>query len=238
MLSQNEVISMIEKSKQGARFQFLMDNGIKPHYPSQSEGDLALTRILYWWTCGDRTMTESIFMSSKRYRDKYDRKDIREGMWNTVNNGIHKGMKLGLSGRIQSEWQKSREMEEEYRVNLDKIWSDLDNQHNSIYDLLDTRKPVHNFIHCYSVAEATLKMYETEFFAFYMEDESIGKKAIRESLSQLMIAFFSIPEKIREKYEDFLMSLQESLGHERFTLFYQALKTLESRLTEDDNARS
>ena len=81
--SNDKLLDKIRKSKQGQKFTDLYDtdDGWKQHYPSQSEADLALTCMLRWWTGHDRTFTEQLFRQSKLYRDKYDRDDIREGLW-------------------------------------------------------------------------------------------------------------------------------------------------------------
>jgi len=63
----------IVRSRQGDKFLRLW-NGDISGYPSHSEADLALCRILVYWTGGDGARTDALFRQSGLMRPKWDRK--------------------------------------------------------------------------------------------------------------------------------------------------------------------
>ena len=91
-----EIKNMISRSKQAAKFDMLMykdpTSYIPGEYPSQSEADLGLMGLLYWWSRGDRMLCEQIFVSSKLgQREKWHkRQDYRDGIWNRVDDGNYR----------------------------------------------------------------------------------------------------------------------------------------------------
>jgi hypothetical protein len=64
-------------SRSGAEFRRLYD-GDTTGYPSHSEADLALCRMLSFWTGRDAARIDRLFRSSGLMRDKWERADYRE----------------------------------------------------------------------------------------------------------------------------------------------------------------
>ena len=83
----NELIDKIKRSKIGYKFEKLYSGDIS-EYPSHSNADFALVRILAFWT-QDRLQIDSIFRSSGLFRDKWDRK-IGDSTYGdiTINNAL------------------------------------------------------------------------------------------------------------------------------------------------------
>lgn len=73
-LAEDEIIRIASASKNGTRFQFLLNGGWEQFYDSQSEADMAFANDLAFWTNRDFTKMDSIFRQSSLYREKWDRK--------------------------------------------------------------------------------------------------------------------------------------------------------------------
>ncbi len=73
-LSEQEILSLIQTSNQGSKFEELYRGNWQNYYNSQSEADLALANILAFWTQRDYQKMDSIFRSSGLYREKWDEK--------------------------------------------------------------------------------------------------------------------------------------------------------------------
>ncbi|NLA52905.1 MAG: DNA primase, partial [Clostridiales bacterium] len=73
-LSDDELISLIQKSKQADLFSYLWAGSAEPAYPSQSEADMALCNILAFWTRKDAGRMDSLFRQSGLMRPKWDEK--------------------------------------------------------------------------------------------------------------------------------------------------------------------
>lgn len=86
-LDDQTLLEMIRKSKQGPKFNFLWSGGVKPDYPSQSEADLALAGLLYWWSGGNEEQVKRLFAQSGLYRDKWDRADYQAGIFEELSKG-------------------------------------------------------------------------------------------------------------------------------------------------------
>lgn len=77
-LSDDEVLDRIRNSRQVAKFEPLW-NGQIGSYPSASEADLALTKMLMWWCQNDKAQVERLFeRSGLAKREKWNRDDYRE----------------------------------------------------------------------------------------------------------------------------------------------------------------
>ncbi len=76
-LDDKTLLERIAHSKQGDKFLKLW-HGDTSDYPSHSEADMALCRILAFWTDGDRSRIDSLFRQSGLMRDKWDRR-LRAG---------------------------------------------------------------------------------------------------------------------------------------------------------------
>ncbi len=68
----NSIIQKAISAANGAKFQQLW-NGDHSDYPSQSEADLALCRLLAFWTQSDEYEIDRLFRQSGLYRDKWGR---------------------------------------------------------------------------------------------------------------------------------------------------------------------
>ena len=75
--SVDEVINLIQKSRQCHKFNALME-GKTTGYGSQSEADQALCGIIVFWTQAPQVI-DTIFRTSKLYRDKWDEKHRSDG---------------------------------------------------------------------------------------------------------------------------------------------------------------
>src|SRR5699024_5835604 len=73
-LSEQELINIALKSKNGMRFKLFMEGGWEQFYDSQSEADMAFANDLAFWTARDYAKMDNIFRQSSLYREKYDRK--------------------------------------------------------------------------------------------------------------------------------------------------------------------
>src|SRR5699024_12050840 len=60
----NEVVEAALNSKTGSRFNSFLNGGWEKLYSSQSEADMAFANDLAFWTAGDFSKMETIFMSS------------------------------------------------------------------------------------------------------------------------------------------------------------------------------
>ena len=75
VLTENEILLKAQNSKNGIQFKLLFDGQWETlNYPSQSEADIALCKLLAFWTGKDTEQMDSIFRLSGLYRDKWDRK--------------------------------------------------------------------------------------------------------------------------------------------------------------------
>ena len=72
--SDRELIDLISRSKQGAKFDRLYRGDWQGSYDSQSSADFAFARILSYWTQNE-SQIDSIFRSSGLYRPKWDKSD-------------------------------------------------------------------------------------------------------------------------------------------------------------------
>src|SRR5690606_10435438 len=61
-------------SKNGTRFNILLDGDWSQFYSSQSEADMAFANDLAFWTARDFGKMDTIFRQSSLYREKWDRK--------------------------------------------------------------------------------------------------------------------------------------------------------------------
>ena len=68
-----QVLDKARNARNGAKFRRLYDDGTWEGYPSQSEADAALCRMLAYWTDGDEVAMDRLFRQSKLYREKWDR---------------------------------------------------------------------------------------------------------------------------------------------------------------------
>ncbi len=79
VLSLRKLASVIRKSKSGALFSRLFDNGDITGYKSQSEADQALMNLLPFYTGGDPEQMRQLFsMSALAIREKWQRKDYQD----------------------------------------------------------------------------------------------------------------------------------------------------------------
>lgn len=73
-LTETEIVSRINQSKQAELFNSFMNDGWQEHYSSQSEADLAFSNLLAFWCARDYTKMDNLFRSSSLMRDKWDEK--------------------------------------------------------------------------------------------------------------------------------------------------------------------
>ena len=66
------LIGRIRAGRSGARFERLYHDGDTAEYPSASEADLALCKILSWWCGNNIRVMDEIFRTSSLYREKWD----------------------------------------------------------------------------------------------------------------------------------------------------------------------
>lgn len=88
-LTEQEVIKIASNSKNGQKFQDLLNGNWEAYFPSQSEADLSLCNDLAFYTGKDFNMIDNIFRSSGLYRTKWDRRtgQATYGV-NTINEAI------------------------------------------------------------------------------------------------------------------------------------------------------
>lgn len=77
-LSDAELLERARRAKNGTKFSMLFD-GDHTGYPSQSEADMALLRMLAFWTGRDATRMAALFRQSGLYREKSERADYIDG---------------------------------------------------------------------------------------------------------------------------------------------------------------
>ena len=73
-MSEQDIVDLAIKSKQGQAFSTLYNGFWKGLYPSQSEADMAFCNMLAFWTQADLGKMDSIFRKSGLYRKKWDGK--------------------------------------------------------------------------------------------------------------------------------------------------------------------
>jgi DNA-binding MarR family transcriptional regulator len=84
----DEVLHRARTAKNGAKFIALYDLGDITGYPSQSEADQALCRMLAHWAGGNVSTIKELFRHSKLYRPKWDRADYQE---RTISRALQQG---------------------------------------------------------------------------------------------------------------------------------------------------
>ena len=100
--SDKALIKMIRKSKQGAKFIKLFDDGDISDYASDSEADSGLASILAWWT-KNQAQIERIMRESSLYRDKWDthKTYLNEFTIQNALNTVKGGYKVANQGENQ-----------------------------------------------------------------------------------------------------------------------------------------
>lgn len=94
-LSVEEIIRIASSSKNGMRFEVLLNGDWSQFYQSQSEADMAFANDLAFWSNRDFAKMDSIFRSSSLYRDKWDRKQNGSTYGNeTLNKAINDCMNV------------------------------------------------------------------------------------------------------------------------------------------------
>jgi len=83
-LPDTELIQRAIAAKNGAVFSRLW-SGDTSGYPSHSEADQAFCNYLAFWTANDPARIDRLFRQSGLYREKWERKDYREG---TISNAV------------------------------------------------------------------------------------------------------------------------------------------------------
>lgn len=89
-LTDNDVLLKAQNSKNGIQFKLLFDGQWETlNFPSQSEADLSLCKLLAFWTGKDFNQMDRLFRMSGLYRDKWDRKQSGTTYGNiTIKNAI------------------------------------------------------------------------------------------------------------------------------------------------------
>jgi len=75
-LPDDELLQKAMNAANGATFRELYEGGLAG-YPSQSEGDLALSSMLAFWTANDAGRIDDLFRGSGRYREKWDKVHVQ-----------------------------------------------------------------------------------------------------------------------------------------------------------------
>ncbi|QTA79840.1 DNA primase [Desulfonema limicola] len=75
----NQIIKKAMASKNGHKFKSLWQGDLFS-YQSQSEADLALCRLLAFWTNNDKQQIDNLFRKSGLYRQKWDERHFSSGM--------------------------------------------------------------------------------------------------------------------------------------------------------------
>ena len=75
---EDQIIEKARKARNGEKFMRLWD-GDCFDYPSRSEADLALCKILAFWTNGDKETMDRLFKKSGLYRDKWAKQHFSNG---------------------------------------------------------------------------------------------------------------------------------------------------------------
>jgi primase-polymerase (primpol)-like protein len=76
-LTDEEIIRRARRAKTGRQFQDLWRGAWEPHYPSQSEADLALCQMLWFQTGNKETVRRLVTLSVLGQRPKWRRKDYQ-----------------------------------------------------------------------------------------------------------------------------------------------------------------
>lgn len=74
-LTDQALLKRILASRQGEQLQTLWRGENLPHHASDSEGDMALARLLAFWTGPERERIANLMRRSQRDRDKFERAD-------------------------------------------------------------------------------------------------------------------------------------------------------------------
>lgn len=73
-MTENDIIELINKSKQKETFNNLYHGQWEQYYTSQSEADLALCNMLAFWTGRNAQLMDGLFRKSSLMREKWDKK--------------------------------------------------------------------------------------------------------------------------------------------------------------------
>jgi ribosomal protein L37E len=96
--SDEEILEKARNAKNGAKFDALW-GGELSGYPSHSEADQALCRMLAYWADNDVSVIDRLFRRSGLYREKWERADYREKTLNGVlAKGINKKESVAVPG--------------------------------------------------------------------------------------------------------------------------------------------
>jgi hypothetical protein len=77
-ISDEELLIIARRAKNGGRFSDLYDRGDISRYGSASEADAACLSDLAFWTGGNRLRMDALFRASALYRQKWERADYRQ----------------------------------------------------------------------------------------------------------------------------------------------------------------
>lgn len=83
-LTEQEIISAIQASKQGNAFDLLYRGDWQGLYSSQSDADIAFCNILAFWTAKDVQKMDAIFRSSGLFRKKWDERRGNKGTYGQI----------------------------------------------------------------------------------------------------------------------------------------------------------
>src|SRR5215217_1172560 len=119
-LSDSEVIQKALAASNGARFSRLW-NGDTKEYDSHSEADLALCRMLAFWTGGDATRIDALFRQSGLYRKKWDRNDYRNRTIREALSGKTEFYETPRSLKLADGTERTSEEKEERRNQADRL---------------------------------------------------------------------------------------------------------------------
>ena len=78
-MEQATLIDRIARGRSGALFQKLYIENDCSDFPSKSEADLSLCRLLSWWCQHDEEMIDAMYRSSSLFRNKWDQPHFSEG---------------------------------------------------------------------------------------------------------------------------------------------------------------
>jgi hypothetical protein len=155
-LSDSEVIQKALSASNGERFSRLW-NGDTQEYGSHSEADLALCRMLAFWTGGDATRIDDLFRQSGLYRKKWDRNDYRNRTIKEALSGKTEFYEAPSSVKLADGTERKAEEKEERRNQADRLigyaLEDVQelfvDQHSAPHALIDGA-PVPLTSRCYS----------------------------------------------------------------------------------------
>ena len=181
-LSNEEIVNSAKDAINGHKFTRLLDGNIEG-YPSQSEADLALARMLAYWTKNDRKRIDAIFRQSGLMRAKWNEVHDRNKNRTYGDITIDKAIALAMDGENDSSYPISTV------TNI--LHSSKRNSQNTVEKILNKPDAINELI----------SLFKNDRVRYEKVILSIKKSASREDIAALKAAVKSKVKGLKPSFQ-------------------------------------